>query len=392
MPRHITMIDLFAGCGGMTSGFMSAKGYKPVMAVEIDRAAASTYAANFGEDHVRWADIADIRDDEIPPADVIIGGPPCQGFSNLGSKDVDDPRNQLWKQYLRFVTHAHPKVFVIENVDRFRSSSEFALLLNEAKPGGLLAEYELTHGLLLAADYGVPQRRFRTIVIGSRIGKIELPEPTHGTAKRKWATVRDAIGGLPAHPDTTELPEKIVTTFGVDIPGCFSGLDLHIGRRPTPLSLERYDHIPPGGGRFDLPDELLPPCWRNKKSGTTDVMGRMRWEAQSLTIRTEFYKPEKGQYLHPQWVGPAHPKNTNRPITHLEAARLQSFDDAFVWCGKKIEIGKQIGNAVPPLLAKAIAQHIKQPIRKAIEAEGSVSNSARVPRARQATRQRTAHR
>src|ERR1700754_2640217 len=102
------MIDLFAGCGGMTSGFMAAKGYRSVMAVEFDLSAAATYAANFGEAHTHHADIADIRDEEIPEVDVIIGGPPCQGFSNLGSRNVDDPRNKLWKEYIRFVRHANP--------------------------------------------------------------------------------------------------------------------------------------------------------------------------------------------------------------------------------------------------------------------------------------------
>ena len=364
MPKTITMIDLFAGCGGMTSGFVAAGTYEPVMAVEFDLAAACTYAANFGEDHARYGDIADVPDEEIPTADLIIGGPPCQGFSNLGSKDVNDPRNKLWKQYLRFVRHANPKVFVIENVDRFRKSSEFALLLEECKPGGMLEEYVLSHGLLLAADFGVPQRRTRTIVIGSRIGKIELPRPTHSRDATlegllPWRTVRDAIAGQPRVPASTELPASVTEFFGRPIPGIFKELDLHLRRNPTQMSLERYDHIPPGGGRFDLPDHLLSECWRRKPTGTTDVMGRMRWDAPSLTIRTEFYKPEKGQYLHPQWNPDDPADRVNRPITQLEAARLQSFPEGFQWCGTKIQIAKQIGNAVPPDLAKAIATHLK---------------------------------
>lgn len=365
------MIDLFAGCGGMTSGFVAAGEYEPILAVEWDFAAASTYAANFGEDHMRWGDIAEIPDGDVPDAEIIIGGPPCQGFSGLGSRDVNDPRNKLWKEYIRFVRHARPKVFVIENVDRFRSSAEFELLLAESSPGGLLEEYELTHELLLAADYGAPQRRTRTIVIGSRIGKIDLPGPSHSRGDtldsvylQPWATVRDAIEGLPTVPQTTELPDSEVEFFGRRVPGQFKGLDLHIGRNPTPRSLERYDHIPPGGGRFNLPDHLLSDCWRRKKTGTTDVMGRMRWDAPSLTIRTEFYKPEKGQYLHPQWIGRENPANVNRPITLLEAAKLQTFPDDFLWCGTKIQIAKQIGNAVPSALARAIANHLKPYLRK----------------------------
>jgi DNA (cytosine-5)-methyltransferase 1 len=357
IEQPITMIDLFAGCGGMTSGFVAAKGYRPVMAVEWDLHAAATYAANFGEDHTRWADIATIPDDEIPRADVIIGGPPCQGFSSLGSQDVHDPRNKLWQEYIRFVRHAAPKVFVIENVDRFLASGEFALLESEARAGGLLEEYTLTVALLLAADFGVPQRRKRAIVIGSRIGEIPVPQPTH--PRGSWHTVRDVLTGLPERPARTTLPLSRVEFFGTEVPGRFKAHDLHIGRNPTPLSLQRYRSIPPGGGRFDLPYELMPRCWQEKKTGTTDVMGRMRWDEPSLTIRTEFYKPEKGRYLHPQWEPGDDGHRVDRPITHLEAARLQTFHDTFEWCGTKIQVAKQIGNAVPPMLAEALAHHIK---------------------------------
>ncbi len=363
--QPIPMIDLFAGCGGMTSGFVAAGGYQPVLAVEWDLHAAATYAANFGEDHMRWADIATIPDAEIPRADVIIGGPPCQGFSSLGAQDVHDPRNKLWQEYIRFVRHATPKVFVIENVDRFLASDEFALLESEARPGGLLEEYALTVALLLAADFGVPQRRKRAIVIGSRIGEIPIPAPTHARAGDlpRWHSVRDVLAGLPEHPARTALPASKVEFFGTEVPGRFKAEDLHIGRNPTALSLQRYRSIPPGGGRFDLPYELMPRCWQEKKTGTTDVMGRMRWDEPSLTIRTEFYKPEKGRYLHPQWEPGADGHRVDRPITHLEAARLQTFHDTFEWCGTKIQVAKQIGNAVPPMLAKALAQHIKPYLR-----------------------------
>jgi DNA (cytosine-5)-methyltransferase 1 len=360
----LTTIDLFAGCGGMTAGF-ARQGFRPVLAVEWNLHAAATYAANFGERHTVWGDIADLADDDIPAADVVIGGPPCQGFSNLGSKDVDDPRNQLWKQYLRVVQRARPRIFVIENVDRFRASSEFQLLLEEADHG-LIADYSLTHGVLLAADYGVAQRRPRTIVIGSRIGPVPLPPRTHaktpGPGERPWAVVRDRIGDeqrFPRRPVTTELPASRTEYFGQRVPGVFKGRDLHFGRRPRDLSLLRYDCVPPGGGRFDLPDELLPRCWREKPTGTTDVMGRMRWDAPSLTIRTEFFKPEKGRYLHPQWDPLDPTRRVNRVITHAEAAALQDFGDDYLWCGSKTEIARQIGNAVPLGLAEAVARQLR---------------------------------
>lgn len=361
VSKPLTMIDLFAGCGGMTAGFVP-HGFQPVLSVEQNLHAAASYAANFGEDHTFWGDVADVPDSDIPAADVVIGGPPCQGFSNLGSKDVHDPRNKLWKQYLRFVQNARPRVFVIENVDRFRRSSEFRLLLDEADHG-MIKDYTLAHGLLLAADYGVAQRRLRTVVLGSRIGAIQLPTGTHSrlpaAGRQPWRTVRDRIATLPERPVTTDLPRAWTTFKGQVVPGQFKWLDLHFGRNPRELSLRRYDCVPPGGGRFNLPDELLPRCWRDKPTGTTDVMGRMRWDHPSLTIRTEFFKPEKGQYLHPQWEANCADRRVNRVITHLEAALLQDFPETFAWCGSKIEIAKQIGNAVPVGLASAVAQHIR---------------------------------
>jgi len=359
VTKHPSMIDLFAGCGGMSAGFVGA-GYRSQLAVEWNLPAAATYAANFGEAHCVWGDIAGVTRAQIPEVDVVIGGPPCQGFSNLGSKDVDDPRNKLWKEYLRVVDAARPKVFVIENVQRFRSSAEFQLLLAEADKGSI-RDYELTPGLLLAADYGVAQRRPRTIVIGSRVGKIPLPAPTHSKTPTPglapWATVRDRIWGLPERPDTTDMPATSTSFFDQKAPGIFKGTDLHFGRQPRPLSLARYDSVPPGGGRFDVPAYLLPRCWRDKPTGTTDVMGRMRWDAPSLTIRTEFFKPEKGRYLHPQWDEEGY-RRVNRVITHYEAALLQDFPTNYLWCGSKIEIAKQIGNAVPVGLASAIARHL----------------------------------
>lgn len=312
-----------------------------------------------------YGDIAEFVD--FPKADLVVGGPPCQGFSNLGARDPDDPRNSLWRDYMRVVVQANPQVFVLENVDRFSKSAEFALLMNELNGGRLKKWKHHTWGVLNAADYGVPQRRNRTILIASRVGPVELPSPTHAKKRvgrrKSWATVRSAIGRVPDWPETKNLPQSSIEMFGERVPGIFKSQEIHLGRTPTELSLLRYDCIPPGGGRFDLPDELMPPCWARKPTGTTDVMGRMRWDAPSLTIRTEFYKPEKGQYLHPQW-DPDDPGNRiNRPITHREAALIQTFPTDFLWCGKKIEVAKQIGNAVPPRLAAAIAAAIKPRLR-----------------------------
>ena len=279
---------------------------------------------------------------------------------SLGAKDPEDTRNKLWEQYVRVLLSSRPSVFVIENVDRFHRSTEYKLLSDEVD-GGRLSEYELVGGVLNAADYGVPQKRKRTIVIGSRVGAPRLPEPTHGHGREAgWLTMRDAINDVPWWPETTSLPNSVTPFFGEDVPGAFKQSDLHIGRNPTQLSLKRYGCIPPGGGRFDLPDELLSECWRNKPTGTTDVMGRLEWDKPSVTIRTEFYKPEKGKYLHPQWDEDDASARVNRPITHQEAARIQTFPRDFLWCGTKIEIDRQIGNAVPPVFAAAIARSVQE--------------------------------
>ena len=187
--------------------------------------------------------------------------------------------------------------------------------------------------MLIAADYGVAQRRPRTIVIGSRVGAIALPAPTHARSGRTWLHPgrRDRTHASAAAV-TTELPASHGRASSAEpYPACSRGWT-STSAATAGASLTRYDCVPPGGGRFDLPDDLLPDCWRNKPTGTTDVMGRMRWDAPSLTIRTEFFKPEKGQYLHPQWEPDAR-RRVNRPITHLEAARLQEFPEDFLWCG-----------------------------------------------------------
>ena len=354
-----TVVDLFAGCGGMTRGFVDA-GFEPVLAVESDFAAASSYAANFCEEHVVCEPIEDVGAERLVDADVVVGGPPCQGFSNLGKRDTDDHRNGYWEYYVDVVASISPQVFVLENVDRFLKSGQYDDLVAETGKGGRLGDYTVEPYLLNAADYGVPQRRHRAIVIGTRVGEIGRPvgrfakKPKDG--QERWRSVRDAIGDLDRRPRTA-LPDSWDSYFDSDVQGTFKHLDIHVGRGYEPLSLERFALIPPGGSRINLPDRLLYDCWRNHHSGSKDVMGRLVWDEPAVTIRTEFFKPDKGRYLHPQWT--RNPKQqVNRAITHLEAARLQSFPDDFLWCGSKIEIARQIGNAVPPLLAREIAGHI----------------------------------
>ena len=298
--------------------------------------------------------------ERFPDADVIIGGPPCQGFSPLG-RDRDDASraelNELWQQYLRAVRQVKPAAFIIENVPEFQKSAQFMALLEAMEADPVLKQYACVYGPLNAADYGAPQRRIRGILLAVRgAEEVEWPPPmTHGpkaSGGAPYVTVRDAIADLPAYPAAVN-PEIFEEAGGFR-------QELHLKRNPRSTSLERYVAIPEGGNRFDLarnrPD-LLPRCWAQKPTGTTDVMGRLWWERPSPTIRTEFFKPEKGRYLHPE---------AHRPITHREAARLQGFPDSFIFEGSKIEIARQIGNAVPPALARAIARHL----HKALSTQG----------------------
>lgn len=335
MAAPLRLIDLFAGAGGMTLGFQRA-GFVPVLAVEKEPDFAATYRENFG-DHVIVDDIAAIidRGGLKTQAEIVIGGPPCQGFSNLTGNRAGDPRREMWRFFMDVVESSGCQAFVVENVQNLLKSPEGEAIVNRGKELG----FDITSGILLASNYGVPQNRRRAIIIGSRHGPILLPEPL-----QHRMTVREAFQGISLKPTHTELMAQPAI-----------GPELHIARNPTAMSLARYALIPPGGNRFDLQrlaPELTPGCWIRKTKGGTDLFGRLDWDLPArCTIRCEFYKPEKGRYLHP---------SENRPITHWEAARLQTFPDDFRWHGTKIRIAIQIGNAIPPLFAQAIAAHVIQ--------------------------------
>lgn len=339
------VIDLFCGAGGMSLGFNDPRfcgGFQSVLAVDNNAAALETHKANFGGEAVcgnieTWLETA-----AVPAADVVIGGPPCQGFSLLNKKRDGDHRRALWQPFLDVAVRSGARVFIMENVAELFRSPELEEIRARATRDG----FRTDAAILNAADYGAPQTRRRTIVVGWKPGswQPEFPplkshaEPSLESNLPKWLTVRDAIGDLPK-------------PRGIDIKGK-APLNLHIGRNPTDKSLARYKAVPPGGNRFDLQrnaPEITPECWIRKTSGGTDLFGRLWWDRPSVTIRTEFYKPEKGRYLHP---------DQHRPITHREAARLMGFPDDFAFCGSKVEIARQIGNAVPPPLAGAIARMV----------------------------------
>lgn len=347
------VVDLFAGCGGLTAGFIKADSetgkYRPVAAVDSDIDSAATYEANLGG-HVFLGTVEEWLEGAHYPeqADVVLGGLPCQGFSLLGKKEPTDQRNDLWDKYVETVALLRPKFFVLENVPEFLKSQQFGNMQRACDDGGRLIDYEIEDFVLDSSLYGVPQRRRRAIVIGRPRGHPPLGKPPESSIR---LNVRDAFDGLHTVVRNKDLPDRKADFDGQPVPGPFVGEELHITRSFTSLSMKRYRSIPPGGNRFNIPDPLLAPCWRTHRTGAGDVMGRLWWDRPSVTIRTEFYKPEKGRYLHP---------TEHRPITHLEAARLQGFPDDYKWFGSKYSIARQIGNAVPLQLGHALGCHLLQ--------------------------------
>lgn len=345
----IIMLDLFAGAGGLTNGFYSvSERFVTTRAVELDKDAAASFAATFG-DKVYAGSITDWPSEEsVPEADVVVGGPPCQGFSLLGKRDANDERNFLWREYANVLMLSRPKYFVLENVPAFAKSQQLTDLTAATLPGGDLKDFDFEWRVLNAADYGAPQARKRAIVLGWRrdVEAPEFPAPTH---VGRHASVRSAFHGISSEVAGIDLPARVSTSTGRDTRGPFRTTELHLGRRYAPISLARFASVPPGGNRWDLPEDLQAQCWIGHHSGSGDVMGRLHWDKPSVTIRTEFFKPEKGRYLHP---------TAPRAITHLEAARLQGFTDEHLWVGSKTSIAKQIGNAVPRWLGEAVAREI----------------------------------
>lgn len=347
--KSITVLDLFAGAGGLTQGFYAASHrFVTERAVEFEPAAAASFAATFG-DKVYPGPIQDwLVNEAVPEVDVVIGGPPCQGFSQLGKQDPDDVRNQLWRPYAEALRRAKPKYFIVENVPAFSKSQQLQDFRDATGPEGLIRDYDFQWHVLNAADYGAPQARKRAILIGHHrdLPFPGFPMPSH---VGRHNTVRQALKGVMSRVSETKLPERTTQYAGRTFLGSFQTSELHLGRDYAELSLNRFVNIPPGGNRFDLPKNLKAACWLKHESGSGDVMGRMHWDKPSVTVRTEFFKPEKGRYLHPV---------EHRAITHLEAAKLQGFPDNRLWVGSKTAIAKQIGNAVPTALGQAIAAQL----------------------------------
>lgn len=340
-----TLIDLFAGCGGGSLGFTRA-GLRAVAAVELDADAAAAYEANLGVRPLT-KDIRKVSGDELLGAaglkrgecTLLFGCPPCQSFTDLRrgarSSRRDRARNSLLREYLRLADDVLARHIAFENVPGMLSPRwrpRFEELLEGLSELG----YDSVWAVLDAADFGVPQRRRRVLVVASRAAVPVLPAVTHGDASASdhpsWVTVREAIGSL-----TPLASGEADATDGY-----------HRARRHSALALRRLRAIPEGGARADLPEDLQLACHKDH-SGHYDIYGRMWWDRPAPTLTSGCTNVTRGRFAHPE---------QDRAITLREAMELQTFPRSAVLRGSLDEMALQVGNAVPPLFAERVGQTV----------------------------------
>lgn len=349
--KNPKVIDLFAGVGGMSLGFEKA-GFDIVVANEYDESIARAYRYNHKKTKMIVGDITqlDLKKEfgkYKGKIDVIIGGPPCQGFSQKGQrKTIHDERNFLFKHYVQVVELIKPKYFVMENVPNLLTA-EKGYFRKEIEALFAKRGYsQLSMGVLNASDFGVPQDRKRAVIIG----KLNEMAPKLPTANGKKTTIWDAISDL-AFLNSGEGEDEQPYLFPIEsnyqrlLRGDNVVLYNHKATKHSAIALERLALIPPNAGKEILPKE------HRTKSIYSGTWTRMKKEETSVTITTRFDTPSSGKFTHPY---------LNRAITVREAARIQSFPDDFIFIGNKGSQMKQVGNAVPPLLAQAVANVIKK--------------------------------
>lgn len=353
MAKKFRILDLFCGAGGLSWGLHKNRNFKTVVALDLDENAANTFKKNMPDTEVFVGDITDnvikeriIACSKKKKINMIVGGPPCQGYSMKGKKlGLADPRNFLFQEYLNIVKEIQPEVFVIENVKGLLISLK-GWFKGEIIQSIERLGYHVEYGILNAADFGVPQSRERAIFICSKEKSIPLPKAT--VVKR--TTVRDAISDL-AYLNSGE--GGFEQAYRIDAQSEYqkllrkgsNKLYNHKASNHKNIAIEKLKLISPEQGKECLPEEII----GKQKFKTT--WGRLKWDEVSPTIDTRFDASSNGTNNHPY---------LHRAITPREAARIQSFDDVFVFYGSKVCVRKQVGNAVPPLLAKAIADQIEK--------------------------------
>jgi DNA (cytosine-5)-methyltransferase 1 len=311
---RVTVGDLFAGAGLFSKAFADS-GADIRFAIELDPLAARSYAHNVG-DHVHIGSVAEVRPAKI--VDVIVAGPPCQGFSTLGRRDPKDVRNRLCMTIPKWADACRARVVVVENVPPFLQSPSWAKMRRELCRRG----FDVAAWTLDSADFGSPQRRRRSFTIASKIGIPSSPMPSGvGLAGLAFGRIR-------------------------------SDDSMHIWPKNSELANARMKAVPPNGDRRDIVRTrpgLCPPSWFSIGCQATDVYGRININAPANTIRCDFQNPSKGRYLHP---------TDDRVISLREGARLQQIPDDWVLFGHRTAITRQIGNGVPLGLGKAVAMQV----------------------------------
>lgn len=344
--RKLSALSLFSGCGGFSLGF-SAAGFALKGFVEREPALRAIYQQNFPASRMLGADITQVSDEalaqaarEIGTVDVIIGGPPCQGFSLSGKRQVDDPRNLLFRHYLRFVSTFKPKFAVLENVRLLTSMKNAAggFVRDDIHAEFAAHGYKVAFFEINAKDYGVPQHRERVLFVAVRSdvpGEPSIPAATHGAAE-------DLFAGTPACRSFADACSDLAYLES----GGVSEDPLHTAVSHPSHVIEWLWDVPEGSSAHDNADPTMRP-----PSGYNTTYKRQVWNEPGATVQTTFGMISGCRNVHPI---------ATRSLTIREAARLQSFPDDYRFSGTLGDIRTGIGNAVPPLLAHAVALHLKQ--------------------------------
>ena len=359
-----TVIDLFCGAGGLSEGFRQA-GYRVLAGNDFFDPAGETFSATHPEarflpgtiQQYSAADFLDVAGLEAGQLDVLVGGPPCQGFSVYNhQRGLHDERSSLYLEYLRIVAGIKPNWIVLENVTGMTSAGGGAAV-NAILNGLRKLGYEVEPQILRTEEYGVPQERRRIVFIGNCVGlPILFPDRTHGAGLLPFVTVTDAISDLPRLKNGEERGVMVYSnppqsSYQIEMRAGSNCVYNHAAAKLGKVNGERLKHIPQGGSWRDIPFELLPAGMkRAKRSDHTKRYGRLSWNGLASTILTKC-DPHWGAYFHP---------DQDRTLTVREAARLQAFPDWFEFKGSRTDQYIQVGNAVPPLLGRAIANKISE--------------------------------
>lgn len=395
-----TAVDLFSGSGGITLGVANA-GFEVVFCSDHDKACELTHKRNFPKIPFVRTDIERLSGREIMKVaklkrgelDLLIGGPPCQGFSIIGQREIWDPRNGLFHEFLRLAAELNPKCVVIENVTGLATLNKGAVL-REIGAAFAQAGYAVDCAELLAAQYGVPQMRWRMFFIGWRFDQGKrggFPLPTHGSAgigdlvpnrtlspehSAGFVTIREAIGDLPpviGGEQGTVYERQPESDYQKAMrEGASKALANHYAARLSKQNMARIERLKPGEDWRALPREFLPAgMQRALRKDHTRRYRRMQWNGIARSIITRFRDPKSGEYIHPE---------QHRTISIREAARIQSFPDWFIFEGSYSEQYDQVGNAVPPLLARAVAAELRKMLRASLGSQRRpVKSRYRIP-------------